>query len=440
MLSRQLMDAGAASDEKLRLVFLSSCKTAVRSPADAFGGLAPRLVASGVPAVIAMQDVVSFAAAHAFGQTFYRELVQHGEVDRASNAARSSLLTAEIRGAAIPALFMRLRAGQLLGNPGKILGPLQESAWKTLLDNIRRKNCTPILGPGVTAGLLPQPDEVARELASKSVFPFPNPNDFLRVSQVIGTIDDTSLREQVLSILVAGFRKRIGLAADGLDLNLSAAIEKADWKSLGPRLFESEIHRQLAALNLPLYVTTNIDNFMALALEAKAGKVRRETISWRTPPSERYDLDSPPTADNPVVLHLFGTDDEIQSMVLTEDDHLDYLANISHDHDNFLPFSVNDRLASTTLLFLGYRLEDLNLKVILRGLLTHLDLGKWNRLQLAVQLELSSQDEATEKEVIDYLQRTIRQYFPVKAPVQIYWGSAQQFMADLTARWERLGK
>ena len=61
-------------------------------------------------------------------------------------------------------------------------------------------------------------------------------------------------------------------------------------------------------------------------------------------------------------------------------------------------------------------------------------------MQLAVQIESAKQDEAAEKEVIDYLERSIQQYFPRKAPVQIYWGSAQQFMADLTARWERLGK
>jgi Uncharacterized protein conserved in bacteria len=115
MLTRQLMDAAIGLDDKLRLVHLSSCQTAVRSPADAFLGLAPQLVASGVPAVIAMQDVVPVAVAHAFSQTFYRELLDHGEVDRASNMARSSLLTAGMRGAAIPVLFMRLRLGQLFG-------------------------------------------------------------------------------------------------------------------------------------------------------------------------------------------------------------------------------------------------------------------------------------------------------------------------------------
>ena len=88
-----------------------------------------------------------------------------------------------------------------------------------------------------------------------------------------------------------------------------------------------------------------------------------------------------------MVLHLFGQDDDPLSLVLTEDDHLDYLARIARDYEYLLPTSVNAALASTTLLFLGYRLEDLDLKVIMRGLLTHLDLDKWGMLHVAVQLE-----------------------------------------------------
>ena len=183
MLARQLMDAGIAPDDKLRLVHLSSCQTAVRSPADAFRGLAPQLVASGVPAVLAMQHVVPVAVAHAFSQTFYRELVEHGEVDRASNAARSSLVTAGISGAGIPVLFMRLRSGQLLGNRGMILGARAESFWSTLLENLADQECTPFLGPGVTVDLLPRPEELSGELARKFRYPFPDHANLTRVTQ-----------------------------------------------------------------------------------------------------------------------------------------------------------------------------------------------------------------------------------------------------------------
>ena len=125
-------------------------------------------------------------------------------------------------------------------------------------------------------------------------------------------------------------------------------------------------------------------------------------------------------------------------MVLTEDDHLDYLARISHDQEVFLPASVNALLARNTLLFLGYSLEDLDLKVILRGLLTYLALTKYDRMQLAVQIEAEKQDTSTQREVTDYFQQSFRQYFSPRSDVKIYWGSAHQFMADLMVHMQEL--
>ena len=430
MLGRQLVDADANADDKLRLVYLSSCQTATRSASDAFRGLAPQLVAAGVPAVLAMQDLVPVNTATEFSRAFYGALMEHGQVDRAANLARATVITARLPGAAIPVLFMRLRSGQLLGNRGVIVGSRGESFWETLLENIAAKECTPFLGSGVTADMLPRPEDIAGQLAAKFSYPFPDDTSLPRVTQFIGTIDNRRLRKQLLSVLMEQFRKQMGLTGNAVAQTLSQVVEAADWAKTSQERFESEIHHQLADLELPLYVTTNIDNFMTLALRAKAGKARREVIPWRNAAMERRDLNPPASPDDPVVLHLFGTDEDLLSMVLTEDDHLDYMARISHDYEYFLPVSVNEQLASTTLLFLGYRMEDLDFKIIMRGLLTHLDLQRWNMLHVAVQLEATQRDEAKEKEVIDYFQK----YF-ADARIDIYWGNTHQFMSDLWARW-----
>jgi hypothetical protein len=120
-------------------------------------------------------------------------------------------------------------------------------------------------------------------------------------------------------------------------------------------------------------------------------------------------------------------------MVVTQDDYLDYLATISRNHEYMLPTSVHEALASTTLLFLGYRLEDLDLKVIMRGLLTNLDLERWGMLHVAVQLDVprAEASEAKNQEVIRYFQK----YFS-KSKIDVYWGSTQQFVADLYTRWQ----
>jgi hypothetical protein len=437
MLSRQA--------ESLRLVFLSSCQTATRSPADAFRGFAPRLIAAGVPAVLAMQDLVPINVAREFASIFYKRLLQHGYVDLASNEARSAVLTAKLSGAAVPVLFMRLRSGMLFGQRGQVFGERAESFWSILLDNIAEGACTPFLGPGVTQGFLPSPRELAQTLANSHNYPFADRDNLPRVSQFVGTLDSRRLRRDAISALTTGFKKRVGLPLDPRNqrLGLSDTITAVDWAELGQQLTEGEIHHRLADLGLPLYVTTNFDNFMTLALQAQGASPRRKTIAWResskmkeSATKPHYDLDPPADSkESPVVLHLFGTDDDLLSMVLTEDDYLDYLACISRNYEYLLPTSVQEALASTTLLLLGYRLEDLDLKVIMRGLLTNLDLARWDMLHVAVQIEATETDEASYEDKNREVIRYFRKYFS-KSRIDIYWGSVHQFVADLHARWK----
>ena len=95
------------------LVTLVACQSATRSTADAFAGLGPKLVSIGIPAVLAMQDVVTIETARVFEATFYQRLLAHGYVDLAANEARGTLLTAGRSDAAVPVLFLRLKDGQL---------------------------------------------------------------------------------------------------------------------------------------------------------------------------------------------------------------------------------------------------------------------------------------------------------------------------------------
>jgi CHAT domain/Effector-associated domain 7 len=106
------------------LIFLAACQSAqsttladyqsaVRSTANTYLGLGPKLVSIGVPAVVAMQDTVTTATARQFSGVFYKQLLKHGVVDLATNEARSSLLTIKRPDAAVPVLFMRLQSGQL---------------------------------------------------------------------------------------------------------------------------------------------------------------------------------------------------------------------------------------------------------------------------------------------------------------------------------------
>ena len=172
-----------------RLVFLVACQSATRSTADAFLGLGPKLVNVGVPAVVAMQDVVTIETGRKFSATFYQRLLDPqapNPIDQAVNEARSTLLTAGRPDAAVPVLFMRLKSGQLWGDEadarGKLLGAIPKTFWEGLIANIEYGECTPILGPRVHGRWLPTPAEVARRWSETHEYPFPNKEDLDEVS------------------------------------------------------------------------------------------------------------------------------------------------------------------------------------------------------------------------------------------------------------------
>lgn len=72
----------------MRLVVLASCYSATPTGDQALTGVAQRLVAQGVPAVVAMQGLMQLEAAQHFAERLYTNLIAFGEIDRAVNDAR----------------------------------------------------------------------------------------------------------------------------------------------------------------------------------------------------------------------------------------------------------------------------------------------------------------------------------------------------------------
>ncbi len=97
------------------LVFLAACESARRHPGNqnAFVGLASKLVACGVPAVVAMQDMLPIDAAEKLTGDFYAYLILHGVVDRALSQARLLLFDPSSKIWSTPVLYMRLKDGLL---------------------------------------------------------------------------------------------------------------------------------------------------------------------------------------------------------------------------------------------------------------------------------------------------------------------------------------
>ena len=136
---------------------------------------------------------------------------------------------------------------------------------------------------------------------------------------------------------------------------------------------EHETYRVLAGLPLPIYITTNPGNLLGDALRAAGREPVVEICRWSeeltTVPSI-YDSepDYRPTAQRPLVYHLFGRLHEAESVVLTEDDYFDYLIGVTSNND-LIPAAVRRALTDTALLFLGFNLEEWDFRVLFRSIM-----------------------------------------------------------------------
>jgi hypothetical protein len=285
---------------------------------------------------------------------------------------------------------------------------LADKDWSLLIRAIKGRWCTPFLGAGVNAGVLPLGSDIARRWASEHDYPLKDSDNLIRVSQFLAVENYPMFPKDEI---VRWFQE------SPMRPNFSD---------------ESEPHRVLAELPLPIYLTTNYDNFMVAALERKFRDPKREVCRWNTltrnEPS-KFDDGYEPTPANPVVFHLHGHIEMPSSIVLTEDDYFDFLVNISRD-PLLIPQRIQKALSETSVLFIGYGLVDWNFRVLLQGLSRFMERGL-GRHHIAVMLPPNIPDsESQQKKVQAYLSA----YYQ-NIDVQVFWGTAGEFFAELSKRW-----
>jgi hypothetical protein len=138
-----------------------------------------------------------------------------------------------------------------------------------------------------------------------------------------------------------------------------------------------------------------------------------------------------PTVQEPLVYHLHGLDLLPASMVLTEDDYLDFLVRVSWDK-NVIPPRVAQALADSSLLLLGYRLQDWDFRVLFRGLITAKQAPR-RRSNFSIQLTTEQEAEEQITSVAD-ARDFLEDYFSL-GNFTIYWGDAKSFTEELWDQW-----
>ena len=191
----------------------------------------------------------------------------------------------------------------------------------------------------------------------------------------------------------------------------------------------------LAALPFPIYVTTDPSDLLSQALTDSGREPQSELCRWnddvvRLP--SIYD-DNPkfrPARDRPLVYQLFGNVSEPRSLVLTEDDYFNFLIGVTRNRD-LIPRPVRAALADSTLLFLGFRLDEWNFRVLFHSIM-----GQEGSERLSDYAHVAVQIDPEEGRILEpeRARSYLESYFQ-NAQISIYWGNAEGFAEEIYTRW-----
>lgn len=297
---------------------------------------------------------------------------------------------------------------------------MRDSDWKRLIAQLDGGRCTPFLGAGACDGVLARGTQISQRWARSFRYPFEDAHELARVMQYVTVEQNDPVETKIV------FTEREFQGARLPDFTDPA-----------------EPHAALARFPIPVYLTTNYDDFMTKALQAAGRAPMPALCPWY--PRANTDValfvspdqlrDTAYHRDHPVVYHLHGHHAVPQSLVLTEDDYLEFLVQISRVETEFskhghqlIPPLIQEAIASQSLLFVGYSLRDWTFRVMFHGLLR--DLGRpFRHRHISVQLNPGGATAERRRRSAAYLEK----YFD-NLNVTIFWGTARDFFTELRRR------
>ena len=287
---------------------------------------------------------------------------------------------------------------------------MKESDWERLVRQLKAGACTPFLGAGACHGTLPSGTELARYWAKKDNYPFDDKESLPRVMQFSASLVDDPV---YLKELVVDYLRSHGRPSKSRTL---------------------EPHSFLARLPIPIYVTTNYDDFMVDALKTADKSPTTMICRWYEDGTRWPATTAPepePNAQAPIVFHLHGSAARPESLVLTEQDYVDFLINLSADQSaddqRVIPTNILPAFTKRPLLFIGYSLQDWTFRVIFQGLQRTISHGQ-RRRHVSVQLP-EPHNPADRDRVMEFLNRSLDDW-----NISVFWGTADQFLDELSTR------
>ncbi len=428
--------------QRPKLVVLASCESAGNDAGNALSALGPRLVeVGGIPAVLAMQGKISMATIEKFMPGFFDELQAVGYIDQALSAARGVVRDAP--DSWMPVLFMRLKSGRLWYVPG-YADEQKFDRWQSLASDINNRQVTPIIGPGVFQPLLGSMRDIAERWAETFKYPMaPYERDSIaKVAQFLSADQSPKFPyDQMVEYLRTDIQKRFNdqlddaMRAPGVPVNDLINAIGAKRRAKNP----DDSYKILAKLPVRIYITTNMNTLLYSALKEENKEPLVMLCPWNQYTVSKANAAlanfKEPDEQHPLIFHMFGKIDEPRSLVLKEDDYFDFLIGYSRNN-NLIPEVVKSALTDSALLFLGFQTDEWGFRVLFRSILSKEGSMLDEYSHAAAQFVPEEGRIADPKGAQKYLEK----YLSRQPQVNLYWGSAEEFLKELWKQWNASAK
>jgi hypothetical protein len=284
-----------------------------------------------------------------------------------------------------------------------------EEDWKTLLFTIQQKNCILMLGPDaateeVNGQPRPLTDLLAQELAGNLPAEITQHLDLSNLAQVaeyyLLDASTTRRKRNDLEAKVCGFYD-----ARGNQTNV--------------------LFHNLAALPFYLALTSTADHMLAQAFQEQDKSPEIDLYNFRRNSPKMVKMG---TVKEPLVFYLYGATDEPQSLVLTENNLLDFLVAVTTKNPP-LPNNILSELRdpNKSLLFLGFGFKHWYLRILL-----HVLQGETKKESRSFALEQRAPKN------IDEFRQTILFFRNRDPQITICAQELRGFVKELRERYERL--
>lgn len=317
--------------------------------------------------------------------------------------------------------------------------------WQQIIvDQIKASKAIPVFSNSISNDLiLGDHRQLILDFAEYANYPLADKDNLAHLTQFM-SIMEAEAKGAMISVVVKQdylnfikswlyhLAETNGVAKDLLT-EVDAGFDNMDFSELAKRLGYPRFADApedplliLAGLDLPIYLTTGYHQMMETALHRAGKRPRAGICRW----NKQLEKDIPdifaggyePSAEEPLVYHLHGLDHYPGSLVLTEDDHLEFLVAISQEIGrpaDRIPARVREALTKSSLLLLGYDLKSWEFRTLFWGLLKPREIRQQGISVLHLQLE------PTEAE-----QRYLQTYLS-KADLEVFSSSINEYTREL---------